>query len=470
MPCAVTATTPAADTPFLARFPDGPKLPRLLQVLSWIYRPTKFMESCARRFPGAYKSYLPARKSVVFLTEPAWIEALFAMDGATAAAGRAASVLQGILGSNSVLLLDGPRHQRQRKLMMPPFHGDRMRAYAETLNALAEEALARWPLGTPFRLHIHFQELTLESIFRVVLGGGSEGSPLRTALRELLEYSMRPSLLLMLRSDGGVRGQWLQERLGTLAPHPRFLAHVERTNRVVYEELARRRAAGVQGEDILSLLLSARDEDGAPMTDEELRDQLVTLLVAGHETTATSLSWTFAELVKHPEVLAKAREELAREVGDEKVDASHLLRLRYLDAIVTESLRLRPVLPVVARFLEKPVTLGPYHLPPGTVVCPCIYLTHRRPDLYPEPERFMPERWLERAPDPAAYFPFGGGARRCLGRAFALFEMKIMLAHILPRVDLAFAPGYRPRVARRSITFAPSDGVRVVATRRAARA
>jgi cytochrome P450 len=183
--------------------------------------------------------------------------------------------------------------------------------------------------------------------------------------------------------------------------------------------------------------------------------------VAGHETTATSLGFTFLELVRHPAILERAREEISREVGEGPVEAAHLPKLRYLDAIITESLRLRPVLPIVARYLERQLTIGPYSLPQGTLVCPCIYLTHRRPEIYPDPEAFRPERFVDNPPSPSAYFPFGGGVRRCIGRAFALFEMKVVLAHLLPRMTLELAPGYRPRVVRRSITFVASQQIPV---------
>jgi cytochrome P450 len=419
----------------------------------------RWMQELARRYPDGFQLRVPGSQHAVFLTRPEHIEQLFSLDGQTAAAGKANSILRPVLGDNSLLLLDGPRHLRERKMMMPPFHGDRMRAYADTVRAIAEENFTAWPQGQTFTLHDRLQELTLEVIFRVVFGveRGPGALELRNQLRQFLNFAMKPSLLLLVRPDGRMRGAMLQRAVGSWSPSARLEELSRQTDEVLFAELARRRADPAPREDILSLLLSVRDEQGQPMTDRELRDELLTLLVAGHETTATSLGFTLLELIQNPAVLERAREELAREVGSAPVEAAHLPRLRYLDAIISESLRLRPVLPIVARLLERPVKLGPYSLPAGTLVCPCIYVTHRRPELYPEPEAFRPERFLENPPSPSAYFPFGGGIRRCIGRAFALFEMKVVLAHLLSRVSLELAPGYQPRVVRRSITFTASQ-------------
>jgi cytochrome P450 len=437
----------------------------LLQWFWWIYRPAEWLDRCGREFPNAFKTTMPGSPLVVMLTQPELIAELFALSGDVAAAGKGNAILRPVVGDHSLILLDGQEHAHERKLMMPAFHGERMRAYAETIRDITEQALATWPIGQPFALHAMFQELTLEVIFRVVLGVSKteETQALRASLRALLEFSQNPSLLLALKQDGTARAPQLQSLMGRYAPDYQFRHLCEEADRHLFAELHHRRSEKGERDDILSMLMAARDEQGRPMTDAELRDQVITLLVAGHETTATSLSWAIAELISHPEVLARARAELSAEVGSASLQASHLPKLRYVDAVLSETLRLRPVLPIVARILLKPIQLGPYSLPKDTFIAPCIYLAHRSPDRYPEPEAFKPERFLDGPADPSAYFPFGGGARRCIGRAFALFEMKVVLAQLLPRLDLQFAPGYQPRLIRRSITFAPDRGVPVVA-------
>jgi cytochrome P450 len=232
---------------------------------------------------------------------------------------------------------------------------------------------------------------------------------------------------------------------------------------MLYAEMARRRASGTSGrDDILSLLLDARDEQGDGMTDRELRDEMFTLLMAGHETTATSLAWVFWHVLRHPEVLARLRAEVDTVLGDGPVEPEHITRLEYLDAVVKETQRLTPVVPFTGRILRAPARIGGRDLPAGVGVSPAIYVTHRRPDLWPEPARFHPERFLRARPSPFQFFPFGGGVRRCIGAAFATYETKVVLAEVLRRTDLRIAPGYRMRVTQRAVTFGPSAGMPVV--------
>jgi cytochrome P450 len=258
---------------------------------------------------------------------------------------------------------------------------------------------------------------------------------------------------------------FLQVDLGPWSPYGRFRRRLVRIDRMLLEEIERRRRSADRSarSDVLSLLLDAVDEDGKPMTAEELRDELVTLLVAGHETSATSLAWTLYYVLRHPRVLAAVRAELREAFGDGPVTPGGIQGLRYLDAVVKEVARLRPILTFVARNLQSPVSLGEWRLPAGMTVAPCIYLVHRREDLYAAPEAFRPERFFDAKPSPYEYFPFGGGARRCLGMAFALYEMKVVLATVLSSVALELPEDSDVRAVRRAITIAPSDGVRVVA-------
>jgi cytochrome P450 len=350
--------------------------------------------------------------------------------------------------------LDGREHLRERRLLQPPFHGDRMLAYGTVMRDIAASAVERWPIGRSFPLHSEMQGVTLDVILRTVFGldEGPAKRDLRAALLDLLTLSSNPQLLLAAQQASG----------NGAGPATRFFAARERVDRLLFAEIAARRQADVTGRpDILSLLVRATYEDGRPLEDEALRDELMTMLVAGHETTATALAWSVSHVLGHPDVRARMVDELAG-AGPAPLDPQRVTRLEYLDAVCRETLRLTPIIPLVGRRLTRPMQIGGTDLPAGVVAAPCIYLAHRRPDRWPEPERFRPERFLETKPTPYEFLPFGGGVRRCLGMAFALVEMKIVLAEVLSRVELRTAPGYQVRVVRRSVTLAPSEGMPVV--------
>ena len=379
----------------------------------------------------------------VMLCHPDAVKQVFTGDPRLLHAGEGNVILEPMLGSNSVLLLDEDAHMRQRKLMLPPFHGERMKAYADTMREVAERELATWPRGEPFSLWPHMQAITLEVIVRTVFGVERAGDTerLRGVLEEAIDFGTDPLTALGLFFLG-------PEHAITRTVARRRLRAVDE---MVFSEIRRRRGEEdlEQRQDVLSLLLQARHEDGSPMTDEELRDELMTLLVAGHETTATALAWTLERLVRHPHVLSR----LADDPDDED----------YLDAVVKESLRLRPIIPIVARRLQEPMEIGGHLLPAGATAAPCIWLMHRRPDVYPEPERFRPERFLEQPAGTYTWIPFGGGVRRCLGASFALFEMKQVLGAITRAVRLVPAEAAAEKIRRRAITFAPAEGARVIA-------
>jgi cytochrome P450 len=390
--------------------PPGPALPRPLLVGRFILQPTSFLEQCARRYGEYFTLRLSDDRTMVITSDPEAVKTVFTGDPQQLLAGKNNDVLRPLLGDRSVLLLDGAEHMRQRRLMLPPFHGERMKAYGETMRAVAER-IER--LGAP--------------------------------LRRLLDATASQSRLLALQITSS-------ERPRPRSPWGRFNALVAAADRVIYEELHDRRAqAGDGHDDILSMLLEARDEDGFPLTDLELRDELMTLLLAGHETTATALSWTLERLVRHPAVVDRLRAEAAG--GDGATP--------YLEATIREALRLRPVVTAVGRHLTAPLEVGGHLLPAGVSINPSIYLLHRRPDLYPEPEAFRPERFLDDPPGTYQWIPFGGGVRRCLGASFALFEMKIVLQTVLDRVILLPGRGAGERVIRRAVTFAPSRGARI---------
>jgi len=427
-----------------ASLPPGPGLPTAVQTLLWMFRPTPFMERCRAQHGDVFTVRLPLSGGVVNVCDPQLIRTVFADRGDRLRAGEANIVLEPVLGRHSVLLLDGPGHMRQRKLMLPSFHGERMQRYGPLIAGIAARRVDSWPLGRAFPLRPEMQAITLDVILRAVFGldEGERLTRLRTALVGLLAPARnRLSMLPVFQRD-----------LGRLTPYGRLLRARAECDELLYAEIRRRRAAPdlAEREDVLSLLLLARDEDGEPMSDVELRDELITLLLAGHETTATALAWLF-DLVLHDAAALRRLEDEALDGGG----------TAWLDACITESMRMRPVIPVVARHLTEPLDLGGWRLPAGAYIAPNILLTHRRPETYPEPLRFRPERFLDARADSFAWLPFGGGIRRCLGAAFATYEMRIVVPEVLRRVRLrAESPGCE-KVRRRGITLAPAHGARV---------
>jgi cytochrome P450 len=396
----------------MSALPPGPSEPPVVQTLRWLLRPISFLESCRRRFGDAFSiTFLGFQSPMVMLSDPEAIRALYTVPGHTLPPGRTLA-LQPIMGSRSLLLLEGREHLARRKLMLPPFHGARMRAYEATVREVVAREVSTWPSDEPFALHPRMQAITLEVILRAVFGVTDSADRARLAERlgQLLAQTSSPGLQF---------GVLLSRRFGGPDPLARLQALREEIDALLAAEVAARRAE--PGEDILSLLIAARFEDGEPMDDAEIRDQLMTLLLAGHETTATGLAWTFDLLLRHPHVLQRLRS------GDD--DA-------YLRAVVAESLRLRPVVPLAGRRLSEELRLNGHVLPPGTDVTPGIWLAHTRPDRYPEPYAFRPERFLEEAPATYAWIPFGGGVRRCIGAAFAEMEMRVALSEIVRRREL----------------------------------
>ena len=457
-----TLVAEAAATP--PPLPPGPRIPGWWQSLRFALWPYATAGMGPRRWGERYTvASIGDRGKMVVFTDPEGIKDIFTADGDDLRSGEAvAPILGPILGAHSILLLDGERHHRERRLMSPPFHGERMHVYGRLMRELADRVIDRWPVGRPFPIHREMQAITLDVILRAVFGV-DEGATL-TRVRERVERFVAqangPSAPFIALSP-------FQIDLGRWTPWGRFVRNREAIRAILLEEIARRRAEGTTGRtDILSLLVDARDEQGAPMSEAELLDEMFTLLMAGQETTATSLAWVFYHLLRHPDALARLRAELTRVVGAGPVEAQHLPQLEYLDAVTKESARLTPVATNVMRRLHAPARIGGLDLPAGISVSAAIYATHHRPDLWPDPERFLPERFLGVRPSPNTFFPFGGGVRRCLGAAFATYELKIVLAEVLSRVELRIAPGYRMRPVLRAITVAPSRGVPVVVERR----
>lgn len=421
-----------------------------VQTMRWMFRPIEFLEEARGRYGETFGiKFIGFKTPLYFTSDPGAAKAVYSNRRNTLPPGRN-TVLEPVMGTRSILLLEGDEHMARRKLMLPPFHGERMRAYESVIEEVIGREIDSWRIGEEFRIHPRMQSVTLEVILRAVFGVAEQERLTRMGERlgVLLVQTAAPSKQLI-----GLASQ----RLGRWGPWRSFDNTLRRVDEVIYEEIeARRRDPELESrEDILSMLIQARFEDGSEMSDAELRDQLVTLLLAGHETTATALAWTFDLLLRHPEALERLRAEISEGGEDE-----------YLRAVITESLRLRPVIPIAGRRLAEEIEVDGYTLPAGTDISPSIYLTHTRSDVYPDPLAFKPERFLEQPPDTYAWIPFGGGVRRCLGAAFAEFEMRIVLREVLGRCTLAAASSKPEGIKRRNITFSPRRGTPVVLVER----
>jgi cytochrome P450 family 135 len=412
------------------QLPPGPREPAAVQMCEWIVRPTALLRRCHARYGEPFTLRIGwSDAPMVIVSDPADIKRVFAAGAGVLRGGESARVLEPFAGARSILLLDGAEHLRQRRLMLPPFHGEALARWRGTIAALAAGELDRWTAGTPVRAHRRMQVLTLEVILRVVFGASDP--ELRDAIRRTLDMTTSlPRLVAM---------SLMQDRPG---PWRRFTDAVRDLDAVIYDRID----CGADDGSVMALLRAARHEDGSPPSREELRDQLVTLLAAGHETTAGALGWALERLARHPDVLARLRTG-----GDD-----------YLEAVVKEVLRVRPVLSIVGRKTLVPFEAGGWTLPPGVHVTPCIYLAHRRADVWGDPTAFRPERFLEGAPEPYTFIPFGGGTRRCLGAAFATLEMREVLRAVAARFDLRPDRAEGERMRRRAITLTPARGGYVV--------
>lgn len=453
--------------------PPGPTDHPALQLARWIRAPIPFMYECARKYGDAFTVRFPRMGPIVMFSSPAAIKDIFTTDPEEAHAGEANLVLKSILGENSLLLLDGKRHIRERKMMMPPFHGERMREYGAAMRDATLRRIEAWPRGKPFPLHPETQAITLDVILETVFGfEGSERERMSEILTRFVDLGTSPLgtlMLLVLPPD-------MVERLldtdsvrvgpfdvGRALPWSPLVRAGKQVDESLYEILRQRRAAAATAEknDVLSMLLSARDENGRPMSDVELRDEMITLLLAGHETTATTLAWTVHFVLKHPHVQARILAEIDRVRGDRPLAIDDIPRLEYLDATIKESMRLMPIISLIGRRLQRPLRIGAWDLARGDGAVGCIHLTHRNPAVWADPVRFDPERFLAKKPTAYEWFPFGGGTRRCLGMAFAMYEMRIVLAEIFSRCQLRAVDAEDVVPVRRGITLAPKGGVTV---------
>jgi cytochrome P450 len=437
-----------------ADLPPGPDYPALIQGIGFWSRPLPYLERCRARYGKRFTIRLPASPAFVMLSDPADAKQVFTAPPDVLHPGQGARVLEPIVGSNSVLLLDEGAHMEQRKLMLPAFHGEKMAQLSGLMEEVAEREVAAWPRDETIELHPLMQRLTLEIILRVAFGldPGPRLDALRERLGAMLAFGDRPISLAPPRS-----GSLAAKVLGRVGPFASFVRLQAEADELIFELIEERRQDDEDRDDILTMLLGARHEDGSPMSQQEVRDELLTLLVAGHETTASSLAWAFATLPRNPAVLHTLTEEI--QTGDD--DA-------YLSAVITEILRRRPVLPNVGpRLVMSPVEVGGWEYPRGVCLVPNAYLIHHDPETYPDPYAFRPERFLEQAPGTYTWIPFGGGRRRCLGASFAIAEMKLVLRAVLSTCEVRAATDGFEVARRRNITVRPAAGARAVVSSRA---
>lgn len=450
--------------------PPGPSSPALIQTLQFLASPATLGNDLLKRYGDVHTVKNSALGTLVILVDPELVKQVFTGDPDVLHAGEANRSLELLVGDRSLLLLDGPEHLRHRRLLLPPFHGARMHAYAETMRVITEEAIAEWKVGETFSLNKTMQKITLDIILRTIFGvdRGPRHDELTAGLTSLFgRLTSSLGMLMMV--------PMFQRSLGPFTPWAAFQRDKRHMDQLLYAEINERRAEladpnGRRRDDVLTMLLDAKDEQGEGLSDKDLRDELITLLAAGHETTATSLSWAFERILNHPEVEARLRAELAGVAQDRPLSAEDFPRLEYLDATIKEVLRTRPVIPTVARKLTAPMKIREWEIPAGVLVAPAITLIHRREDLYPEAQSFKPERFLGKKMDPYSYLPFGGGTRRCIGMAFAIYEMKIVLATVLRRTKLKLPRPGSLATELRTFVMAPKDGARVVFEQRLASA
>ncbi|HWM63682.1 MAG TPA: cytochrome P450 [Solirubrobacterales bacterium] len=423
--------------------PPGPRMPSALQAIGWARRPFPFMKHCRERYGDIFTMRILHSGTWVFLCDPDDVKRVFTAPAASLGVALANPLLLPVLGARSVMLLEEPAHMTRRRLMLPPFHRERMDGDVEMMAEVARAEVRSWPVGEPFELWPRMQAITQEVIMRTVfaLEEGERLQRIREVLTRLTEALNNPKRLTRLAAFGPDR----------IARSRGFREAMEPVEEALLAEVDRRRREGEDGpKDIVSMLVDARYEDGSPLSEKDLRDELLTLLTDGP--TSSSLAWVFERLLRHPEKLARLREE---------VDAGE--SSEYMDAVVQETLRLCPPVPVVARRLLEPMELGGYTLPAGTTVAPCVYLIHRDEEVYPHPRSFLPERFVGEKPGTYTWIPFGGGTRRCLAASYAELEMKRVVRTVLGEVDLSPVDSGSERVTRSAISFSPDKRARVVA-------
>lgn len=455
-----TDSPTAAPASRASQLPNCIPSPPWWQLITWIADPIGCLNRYSQKYGDMFTLRLSGFGAYVIVGNPQVIQELFSQDSKFEM-GRGNRIAEPLLGQNALPLMDGERHRRERKLLMPPFHGERLQTYAKQICLITEQVASQWQVGQPFIARTAMQQISLKVILQIVFGlsQGDRYQQLKPCLIDwvnMIDSPLRSSLLFL---------RFLQQDWGSWTPWGQMKQRQRQIHDLLQAEITERRAGDIAGRtDVLSLMMAARDETGQPMSDQELRDELLTLLFAGHETTATTLAWALYQIHQQPEV----RENLLQELDSLPGQSSplELTQLPYLTAVCQETLRMYPVTPVIfPRIAKVPVQLAGYSFDPETILMPAIYLVHHREQLYPDPHKFKPERFSERQYSTAEYFPFGGGSRRCLGYALAQLEMKLVLATLLARYQLASAEPKPVKLQRRGLTLAPAGGIRLVMTR-----
>jgi cytochrome P450 family 135 len=430
----------SARLPRRPGLPPGPRLPRALQAVGWTQRPLPWLERCQRRYGDTFTLRILHWGDWVLLCDPDDVKAVFTAGNAVGV-DVANPLLGPVLGPRSVMLLEEPEHMTRRKLMLPAFHGKSIETDGEMMAEVARREISRWPVGEPFALWPRMQAITQEVVMRAVFGPDAEErlGRLRELLQKLTVWMNEPRNLTLLATFGP----------GWIVRSRQFRRAMEPVEDAVMEEVRRRRAEGEMRQDVVSMLVQARYEDGTPMSEQDLRDELLTLLTDGP--TSSSLAWTFERLLRNPDKLERVRDDVRSGDGS------------YLDAVIKETLRVRPPVPVVVRRLLEPMRLGGYDLPAGATVAPCIHLIHRDERFYPQAKSFIPERFVGRQPGTYTWIPFGGGTRRCLAASYAELEMKRVLRTVFSEVDLRPVETRAERMRKSAISFSPDRSGLVVA-------
>lgn len=439
--------------------PPKPKTPTWLTTILWWLWPTQMMDRYQKQFGSMFTLPLTGLVTTIIISDPKIIKEVFTGPPDEFLAGKGNTPMLPILGQGSLFLLDSSEHKRHRKLLLPPFHGSRLGTYADTMRDITTGMIDKWPLKQKFEIQESLRSSALEIIFRTVFGVEDRQylDKLTTALNSFLSIvgTLLGALVLI---------PYFQIDLGRWSPWGRYKRLRNASDEMIYKHITLRKSElqqGLKKDDVLAMLIQAVDEDGQSLSDQELRDELITMIVAGHETTATTLTWAIEHILSHPTVMNKIQDEIDTVLGDRPVTAEDLSSLVYLDATLREVMRLRPIVAFVSRYLLKPATVGGYNFPAGVRLAPSVYMTHRNPEVYDNPTEFRPERFLDNRPDPYSWLAFGGGNRRCIGSAFAMFEMKIILSTIFQRCSLTLCESKPVAFTRRSITLAPKSGVSI---------
>jgi len=443
------------------KLPLGPNSPDWWQLIKWIQDPLTYQQECAQKYGEVFTLRMKTFPPFVIISSPLGVKEIFTQDPNNFDVGRSNYRVIALVGDNSLFLYDGERHQRERKLLMPAFHGNALHSYAESICEIAISTADQWQEGQEIIARKITQEITLEVILKVVFGisQGERYEKIKPLLAQMLDVSDSPLRSSFLFLD------FLQQDWGRWSPWGNIKYCKEEIYKLLQAEIEQRRSSSEPiANDVLSLMMSAKDEQGNSMTDAELKDELITLLFAGHETTATMLAWAFYEILRHPSVLEKLRKELDSSVN---LEALKIIKLPYLNAVCQEVLRKYPVIPIIFPRISKiDLKIMGYDFPANTVFAPSMYLVHHREDLYPEPEQFKPERFLERQYSAYEYFPFGGGNRRCLGAALAELEMRLVLATIISKYELSLASQQIVKPQRRGFTISPTGGIPLIFQRK----